>query len=473
MPAGDPITKVSAMQPDSFRDIYLRVKDKKESYERYNFERLQEEAFATFFDLAQEYTSLEYLYQVCVAVPKVFFDLESRLYVLNMKSGRPEKVCTTDSGLIPLKDRVDESLELGEEPYQTKSAWVYPIRGNEALTRWIPFHSRGSILGAFVIYPKEKVDAQEHFFFEKFTNRIGYNLHQKLLIEQNINHIKFINQLVADIEHNVITPNIYYKLFLIRLNRIIQEYSQIQQQLRDLVLFPGRDHASLEEIRKLHRHLVKNTAKLREETNALSRHYEHTSLFLETLMRRDHFEKGTYVLRKQPCNFRTEIIQPLLDRYIPMFEKKGIVVHNMFEDVPDEEITLFVDKGLISQVFDNLFSNALKYTHRVEDQLGHRIKLVSYNREILANFFGENTSGVRFNFFTTGKPLTEQQAAKVFEEGYRTSSARQERGGGHGLHFVRNVVEIHGGIVGCEPQRYGNIFYFVLPLKDAAQVKTA
>ena len=54
----------------------------------------------------------------------------------------------------------------------------------------------------------------------------------------------------------------------------------------------------------------------------------------------------------------------------------------------------------------------------------------------------------------------------MFEEGYRTSAAESERGTGHGLNFVRNVVEIHGGTVGCEPQRYGNLFYFVLPLKD-------
>jgi signal transduction histidine kinase len=33
------------------------------------------------------------------------------------------------------------------------------------------------------------------------------------------------------------------------------------------------------------------------------------------------------------------------------------------------------------------------------------------------------------------------------------------------LNFVKNVVEIHGGRVGCEPQKYGNLFYFILPLK--------
>jgi signal transduction histidine kinase len=205
---------------------------------------------------------------------------------------------------------------------------------------------------------------------------------------------------------------------------------------------------------------------LDEEARALAKHYEHTSLFLETLLRRDHFLKGTYVLRKQSCNFRTEIIQPLLERYLPLFKKKGIVVDSSLDEVPDEQVTLFVDKGLISQVFDNLFSNALKYTSTVEDQLGNQIKLVSYNRQILKEFFGPSMDGVRFNFFTTGAPVSAKEAGKVFEEGYRTSSALSEHGTGHGLHFVQNVVEIHGGTVGFEPQRYGNLMYFVLPLKD-------
>jgi hypothetical protein len=54
-------------------NIYERVREKKDSYNRYNFERLQEEAFAVFFDLAQEYTTVDYLYQTSVAVPKEFF----------------------------------------------------------------------------------------------------------------------------------------------------------------------------------------------------------------------------------------------------------------------------------------------------------------------------------------------------------------------------------------------------------------
>ncbi len=459
--ASEPLTQ------DQLLSFFERVRGKKATYGRYNLDRIQEEAFATFFDLAQEYTSIDNLFQICVAVPREFFKIESRLYVLDPKKSVLQKVCTSESGLVPVVQRAPAALRMVDKPYETEDAWVFPIRGNEALTKQVPFLNHSRILGLFEVYPKEEADPKRRFFLEKFTNRIGYNLHQKMLIQQNINHIKFINQLVADIEHNVISPNLYYKLFLLRLKKHLEAFAEAQSKLQDVVLFlQDRDDALAGQLCGIFQAIDAARQELTEEWRGLSKHYEHTSLFLETLLRRDHFEKGTYVLRRQPCNFRTEIIEPLLERYVPQLEKKDITVDNRLENVPDEQVTLFVDKGLISQVFDNFFSNAVKYTRQVEDQLGNKIKLVSYNRQILKDFFGEGINGVRFNFFTTGPPLLGHEAGKIFDEGFRGTGSGPERGSGHGLHFVKNVVEIHGGRVGCEPQRYGNITYFVLPVKE-------
>lgn len=456
------------MSRKALEEMAARVREKKSAYERYNFERLQEEAFATFFDLAQEYTSPENLYLICVTVPKEFFNLESRLYVLHHKSGRLERVCTSEEGLIPEASRADPTVPpLSEKITETDHSYILPIRGNVALTQWLPFAGAHGILGLFEIYPKDQVDDKGLFFLEKFSNRIGYNLHQKLLLQQNIQHIKFINQLVADIEHNVISPNLYYKLFLIRLKKTIEKYKELQEKLRDLIMFTQTQDSTLcRELCEVYHVLSTDNGALEEEYLALKKHYEHTSLFLETLLRRDHFEKGTYVLRRQPCNFRMEIIQPLLERYLPIFAKAGIMVDNKLGDIPDEEVTLFVDKGLISQVFENLFSNAVKYTREVEDARGQKIKMVSYDRNILKNHFGDGIHGVRFSIFTTGKPLAPEEAKKIFDEGFRASNVGREKGTGHGLHFVKNVVEIHGGEVGCEPKKYGNTIYFILPLKE-------
>jgi signal transduction histidine kinase len=455
------------MRDDQNLNIYQRAREKKEDYRRYNFERLQEEAFATFFDLAQEYASVDALYQICVAVPKVFFEVDSRLYIVNPKSFQLELVCSSEDGLIDAGAKSEVSIQMTEEPYETDHSWVFAIHGNRVLKPWLRFYGQSSVLGMFEIYPKDSIDNKKHFFFSKYTNRIGYNLHQKLLMKQSMEHIKFINQLVSDIDHNVISPNLYYKLSIRRMTRFLNSYESLLQQLGETILYcQGPEDPVCKELHSLHQVLADNNEKFGEELRALSKHYEHTSLFLETLFRRDHFEQGTYVLRRQPCNFRTEIVNPLLERYRPIFEKKGLLLNDNLEDIPDEEITLVVDKGLISQVFDNVFANAAKYTQEVEDDAGNRVKFLAYNRRILKDYFGEGTHGVKFSFFTTGPPIPESEVKNLFEEGYRSANVGSEQGSGHGLHFVRNVVEIHGGQVGCVPQRYGNEFYFILPLKE-------
>ncbi|MBE9535397.1 MAG: HAMP domain-containing histidine kinase, partial [Proteobacteria bacterium] len=308
---------------------------------------------------------------------------------------------------------------------------------------------------------------QQRFFLEKFTNRIGYNLHQKQLIHQNLHHIKFINRLVADIDHNVISPNLYYRLFLRKLRNRIKEEAAIQEKVRELVSFcPEIDDRSCQKLREIYHALGNNIESLDESRKEMERHYERTSLYLETLLRRDHFKHGTYVLRKQRCNFRTEIIEPTLARYLPQFKQKDIKVDNRLDEVPDELLELGVDKGLLAQVYDNFFSNAVKYTEEIQDEYDYRVKFVSYGKKRLKDHFDQGVDGVKFTVFTTGTPIEVDEGDRLFDEGYRSPASELEVGTGHGLHFVKHIIEIHGGEVGVEPQKYGNNFYFILPQRQ-------
>ncbi len=127
--------------------IAVRVREKKESYRLYNFERSQEEAFATFFDLAQEFTSIESLYQICVDVPKEFFNLDSKLYIIEPKHSQLELVCTSTLGLLPPSERTKHKAVVVEETVETDESWFFPIRGNQALGDMLPFLGQSSILG--------------------------------------------------------------------------------------------------------------------------------------------------------------------------------------------------------------------------------------------------------------------------------------------------------------------------------------
>jgi len=67
-----------------------------------------------------------------------------------------------------------------------------------------------------------------------------------------------------------------------------------------------------------------------------------------------------------------------------------------------------------------------------------------------------------------GLPEARAEAERqgLFQPGFRSASAQREHGTGHGLAFVHQVVELHGGLVGYEPAELGNNVYVVLPLEE-------
>ncbi|MBF0510096.1 MAG: HAMP domain-containing histidine kinase, partial [Deltaproteobacteria bacterium] len=73
-------------------------------------------------------------------------------------------------------------------------------------------------------------------------------------------------------------------------------------------------------------------------------------------------------------------------------------------------------------------------------------------------------NGIKLNLFSTGPHIPLEFRDKIFEEGFRGANRAEEAGTGHGLRFVKDVIDMHGGVVGYEPTWLGNNFYFVLPM---------
>jgi signal transduction histidine kinase len=129
----------------------------------------------------------------------------------------------------------------------------------------------------------------------------------------------------------------------------------------------------------------------------------------------------------------------------------------------EQKFPLMVDVGLLSQVYANLFSNAAKYTREITTHEGNPRKAVAYGREIVEDFPEPGKKRVKLNVFTTGPHLSEEEGRRIFDEGVRGPDSDNIPGTGHGLSFIRHVIELHGGVVGYEPTSEGNNFYFILP----------
>jgi signal transduction histidine kinase len=439
--------------------VFRRIHEKKDDYLRYRFSRAQDDIFKTFFDLAQEYDSIENFYRISVAVIKCFMMIDVRLHLWNQSKDELIMVCDSVNGISYEEIKASSPVKLSKESYFVDVSFFVPIyskRNNREKATQV--HS--TVLGMLEVLAHRELSEQEQLFLKKYANRVGFNLHNRNITRQNITHLQFIKNLVQDIEHNVIIPNMYFTHLFNRLLKKIKEVKELEKNIGQLHLWGKSDEEICDQI---HQKMSLAFEDLLDIHKDLQKHHVHTSMFLESLFRRDHFEKGHLVLHSKKCFVDKEIIAPQLDHYKNRLKHRGISIERPLNMI-EEEIPLRVDIGLLSQVYANLFSNAVKYTMEIIDYDGRPVKSLAYGREVFMNYFGSGKDGIKFNVFTTGSHLAHDDAASIFDEGHRGRNTENESGTGHGLKFIKQVIEIHNGIVGYEPTAGGNNFYFILPL---------
>ncbi len=453
----------TAAETSDLTKIRERVRQKRHDYIRYDFSRIKNDILKTFFDLAQEYDSLPDFFRICVVIPQEALKVDCRLYLVKEDSGNLELVCESQSGLVMPNRAAPNHIRQSERPYEENDSYVVPIfRRQQLITEEShdAIQPAGVVMGMFEVYPVGRLTELDKFFFTKYSNRIGFNLHNRKMSRQNIRHLKFINNLVKDIEHNVIVPNMYFKHLFNILKRKLAEFEELEETIVEMKKGMA---APLEACETVINRVTGIRQDLQDFHQELLKHHASYSLSLESLFRRDHFAQGHFVLRPKMCMVEKEIIDPQLEHYRKRMQKQGISIVRP-RDMLEEEFPLLVDIGLLSQVYDNLFSNAVKYTEEVVDHTGCPRKEVAYGREILPGYFGPGNHGVKFNVFTTGRHLSEADRKMIFSDGFRGSNIASQAGTGHGLAFIKQVVEIHGGQAGYESTFAGNNFYFILPV---------
>lgn len=442
--------------------VAKRVLEKLTNYRTYNFTQRQSIALNIFFDLAQEFSSMEDVYAVCVMVPKALFNLDCRLSVIDGQHGLLHR-CSSQCAIPEGTDHFREAAFMDGDRY------YIPIKANRDLLSQLPFVPPNDIIGMLEISPAGMLSEHDKLFWGRYANRIGFQLHNRFISLKNTEHVQFIRNLVKDIGHNVIVPNMYFKLFYKRLEARIHLIAGFKQKMSKIMgECMKADHSLYEEWENLDQDIDYIYNSIGDQYKEIFSHYQNTSLFLETLLRSSHFEEGRYVLEKRKCNFKSQVIDPQVERFRSRFMDRGIEIDTSMGGVPDREIEVVADVGLISQVYANLFSNVVKYTREVRDSNGFGRKFMSYGWEVLKDHFGLGQDGVKMNVFSSGPPMSTEESHDLFAEGYRGGNAQSEYGTGHGLYFIHEVVKLHSGDVGYEPTPLGNNFYFILPFEPGS-----
>ena len=127
------------------------------------------------------------------------------------------------------------------------------------------------------------------------------------------------------------------------------------------------------------------------------------------------------------------ILFQMLGEYTPVFEAKGL---RIITDI-DEKIPVKIDIEKIVRVFDNILSNADKYSIKPS--------------EIIVK--AENKSGyAQISVSNEGKHIGQDKLNKMFEKFYRVDISRSSNieGSGLGLAISKKIVELHNGQIWAE-----------------------
>jgi len=247
----------------------------------------------------------------------------------------------------------------------------------------------------------------------------------------------------------------HFKLLFMQMERQI---SRLGQRIDSLA--PVRPNDPDLETR---REILRFVEELRSLQTSISRRFQQSSLFLESLLRRSHFEKGHYDLQLRPCKFKSQIIEPQLERFRPLLRAQGITVDIAPDVRIDEDMIFEADLGLMSQVFANLLSNAVKYTQAAPGSSGPGEKRLLYGWKAEPGAFGPGQDGVRLFVATTGSEILAEDVPRLFDPDFRSADASGFEGSGHGLFFVKQIVELHKGRAGYASDPPLNVFFIVLP----------
>ena len=154
------------------------------------------------------------------------------------------------------------------------------------------------------------------------------------------------------------------------------------------------------------------------------------SSMMSNILKLNRLENQQAPLLAKRFNLSAQLCDCIL-QFESVWEKKNI---ELVTDIPDE-VEMEGDEELLSHVWNNLFSNAFKFT-----QDGGRV-------EITLKEEGDN---VRVTVKDTGVGMTKEVGARIFEKFYQGDTSRATQGNGLGLALVKRVVDIMQGEISVQ-----------------------
>ncbi len=188
-----------------------------------------------------------------------------------------------------------------------------------------------------------------------------------------------------------------------------------------------------------------------ELTNTICASAKELAKMVTDILDLSKMQAGKMIYHKEDTDL-AEIIRPLSGLYAAMLSAKELT---MTQNFPDFLPRVRVDRRMISRVFSNLVSNAVKFSKK-----GDRIEIGARP--------GDGSDRTTFYVADSGIGISAEELPYVFGRFHQVAQTDPEmkdlHGTGLGLTICKSIVEDHGGRIWVESiDGRGSTFFFSLP----------
>lgn len=171
---------------------------------------------------------------------------------------------------------------------------------------------------------------------------------------------------------------------------------------------------------------------------------------VNALLNVSRIELGTFAVQPEPTDV-VELARDVLNELKPKISEKQLHIREQFtKDLPK----MLIDPKLTRIVFQNLLTNAVKYTPEQRD--------VS-----MSIAMSQDKTRFSISVSDTGYGIPKEDQSRIFTKLFRASNIREKEtdGTGLGLYIVKSIVEHSGGTVTFESEEgKGTTFTIELPV---------
>lgn len=190
--------------------------------------------------------------------------------------------------------------------------------------------------------------------------------------------------------------------------------------------------------------LQENMKTIQDESNRMSGIISQLLMLSRGYEGRTHFEPEEIML--------SVMVDSVAEELANTAQLRSIQIHN---DVP-EEVRIYTDQSLMTQLFVNVIGNAVKYG---KDGGNIWIKAVCTG------------TTVKIVVQDDGIGISKEDQPHVFERFYRADKARDRSGSGLGLAIVKWITDMHGGTIQVQSEE-GQGSSFIIELLQKQIIKT-